>query len=257
MGENHATHGEYGLGLQTAKGRNLAYLSKLSWRFHLEKDSLRALVIRKKYESQRRISSSNENSLPSSQTWKVMKKGMEVFKRGTRWGLGRESNLKFWYDNWTSHGRLRSIIHGPLTREEDEINVRDIALLDGWDYEKLSMVLPTKICLEIQAMTRSHLANEEDRIIWDASSNGEFNLNSAYTFANGEAPQSFNSKWIWKLKVLPIIQFFIWMCLHNSIATRERLVSRGLEMSMLFPLCNSYPETIIHLLRGYHVATNY
>ena len=71
---------------------------------------------------------------------------------------------------------------------EDEIKVRGIALLDGWDWEKLSMVLPTKICLEIQAMPRSHVANEDDRIIWDASSNGEFNLNSAYTLANGEAP---------------------------------------------------------------------
>ncbi|KAK9990806.1 hypothetical protein SO802_025791 [Lithocarpus litseifolius] len=70
-------------------------------------------------------------------------------------------------------------------------------------------------------MPHSQVANEEDRIIWDASSNGEFNLSSAYTLANGEAPQSFNGKWIWKLKVLPRIQFFIWMCFHNSIATRE------------------------------------
>ena len=100
------------------------------------------------------------------------------------------------------------------------------------------------------------MANEDDRIIWDASSNGEFNLNSAYTLANGEAPQFFNGKWIWKLKVLPRIQFFIWMCLHNSIATRERLVSRGLRMSLLCPLCNSYPETIVHLLRDCHVAAN-
>ena len=245
------------LGLQTAKGRNLAYLSKLNWRFHSEKDSLWAQVIRKKYMSPRRIASSNEDSLPSSRSWKAMKKGMEVFKRGTRWSLGRESSLKFWHDNWTSNGPLRSIIHGPLTREEDEIKVRDIALLDGWDWEKLSMVLPTKICLEIQAMPRSHVANEDDRIIWDASFNGEFNLNSAYTLANGEAPQFFNGKWSWKLKVLPRIQFFIWMCLHNSIATQERLVSRGLQMSLLCPLCNSYPETIVHLLRDCHVAANY
>lgn len=118
------------------------------------------------------------------------------------------------------------------------------------------MVLPTKICLEIQAMPRSHVANEEDRLIWDASSNGKFNLNSAYTLANGEAPQSFNGKWIWKLNVLPRIQFFIWMYLHNSIATRERLVSRGLQMPMLCPLCNSYLETIVHLLRDCNVATN-
>lgn len=31
---------EGGLGLQTAKGRNLAYLAKLNWRFYIEKDAL-------------------------------------------------------------------------------------------------------------------------------------------------------------------------------------------------------------------------
>ena len=31
---------EGGLGIQTVKGRNLAYLSKLNWRFHKEKNAL-------------------------------------------------------------------------------------------------------------------------------------------------------------------------------------------------------------------------
>lgn len=70
-----------GLGLQTAKGINLAYLSKLNWRFHSEKDSVWAQVLRKKYMTQRRISSSSENSLLSSQTWKAMKKEW-MFSRG-------------------------------------------------------------------------------------------------------------------------------------------------------------------------------
>ena len=61
-----------------------AYLSKLNWRFHAEKDSFWARVLRKKYMTQRRMSSSKENSLPSSRTWKAMKKGMDVFNRGTR-----------------------------------------------------------------------------------------------------------------------------------------------------------------------------
>ncbi|KAK9997320.1 hypothetical protein SO802_022006 [Lithocarpus litseifolius] len=207
------------LGLQTAKGRNLAYLSKLNWRLQLEKDSLWARVLRKKYMTQRRMSSSNENSLPSSRIWKAMKKGMDVFKRGTRWSLGRDSNLRFWYDSWTSNGPLRSIIHDPLTREEEEIKVKDLASIDGWNWGKLSLILPPKICLEIQVMPRSHFANEEDRIIWNATANGNFNLSSAYILANGEAPQFFDGKWIWKLKVLPRIQSFIWMCFHNSIAT--------------------------------------
>lgn len=106
--------------------------------------------------------------------------------------------MRFWYDSWTSNGPLRSIIHGPLTRKEKEIKVKDLASLKGWDWGKLSLILPPKICLEIQAMPHSHFANEEDRIIWNVTANGNFNLNSAYILANGEATQFFNGKWIWK-----------------------------------------------------------
>ena len=79
---------EGGLGLQSVKGRNLAYLSKLNWRFHEEKNALCSHVLRKKYLSQRRLRSSNENLLPSSRTWKALQKGRVTFEVGTRWILG-------------------------------------------------------------------------------------------------------------------------------------------------------------------------
>lgn len=54
---------EGGLGLQTAKGRNLAYLAKLNWRFYIEKDALRSKVMRNKNLSPRRAASNNEIAL--------------------------------------------------------------------------------------------------------------------------------------------------------------------------------------------------
>ena len=75
---------EGGLGIQTAKGRNLAYLAKLNWRFNAEKEVLWTQVLRKKYMSPRRINSRNVNALPSSRTWKAMKAGMDIFTKGTR-----------------------------------------------------------------------------------------------------------------------------------------------------------------------------
>lgn len=44
-------------------------------------------------------------------------------------------------------------------------------------------MLPIKVRTEIQAMPRAHIANEEDCLIWVATSNLEFNLNSAYLLA--------------------------------------------------------------------------
>ena len=95
------------------------------------------------------------------------------------------------------------------------------------------MVLPANVCREIQAMPRACVVNEEDKLIWAASPNGDFNLNSAYSPANGEGHQCFNGKWIWKTPVLPRIQFFLWMCCHNSLATRERFAGRTWEWMIL------------------------
>ncbi|KAK7854352.1 putative ribonuclease h protein, partial [Quercus suber] len=47
-----------GLRLQTAKGRNIALLTKLNWRFHTETDALWVWVLKNKYCTKRRISSS-------------------------------------------------------------------------------------------------------------------------------------------------------------------------------------------------------
>lgn len=86
---------EGGLGIQTAKGGNLSYLAKFNWRFHSEKDALWVQVLRKKYMTRRRVASPNESSLPSSHIWKAMRKGLNIFAKGTRWSLGRDSNIIF------------------------------------------------------------------------------------------------------------------------------------------------------------------
>ena len=57
-----------GLGLQFARGRNTALLAKLNWRFHIEKESQWAKVLRFKYCLRQRINSINESKLPSSST---------------------------------------------------------------------------------------------------------------------------------------------------------------------------------------------
>ena len=105
--------------------------------------------------SPRRINSGNVNALPSSRTWKAMKAGMETFTKGTRWSLGRDSNLKFWYDSWTSKGPFKGITNGLLMRGEDDLNIRDVASTNGWEWRKISIILPTDIQKEIQAMPRS------------------------------------------------------------------------------------------------------
>lgn len=55
---------EGGLGLQAAKGRNIAMLSKLKWRFRTKRDAPWVQVLKMKYSNQRRRVACNENHLP-------------------------------------------------------------------------------------------------------------------------------------------------------------------------------------------------
>ena len=134
---------EGGLELQTAKGRNTTLLAKLNWRFHSEDKALWAKVLRLKYCSPQRINSRNARKLPSYRIWKRMLQGEETFKKGAKWLSGFDSNLDFWNDTWTSHGPLRKIIQGPLSREATNIKIKDVVDFSGrWDWSSIQMTFP-------------------------------------------------------------------------------------------------------------------
>ena len=101
------TKDEGGLGLQMAKGRNIALLAKLNWRLNTEKEAPWAKVLRAKYGNSRRINAPNVDRLPCSRVWAAIKKGREVFTKGSMWMVGSDSKLNFWYGNWTKLGPLR------------------------------------------------------------------------------------------------------------------------------------------------------
>ena len=56
------------------------------------------------------MGAANPHKLPCSSIWAVMKKGMDIFTKGSRWMVGRDSNLSVWHSNWLSKGTLRSVI---------------------------------------------------------------------------------------------------------------------------------------------------
>ena len=108
---------EGGLGLQTAKGRNVALLSKLNWRFHKEGEAPWVNVLMMKYCNHQIRATANANSLPCSLIWAAMKKGMGTFNKGCRLLVTKNSTLNIWHNNWTNGGPLRKLIQGPISQE--------------------------------------------------------------------------------------------------------------------------------------------
>ena len=133
---------EGGLGLQTAKGRNVASLSKLNWRLHIERESPWARVLRVKYCNAQRLHSRHVRNLPCSRVWSAVKKGANTFNRGIKWVVGSNSNLRFWFDHWTSEGLVHQMIQGPLSLADQQLRIRDIFNDGIWDWGCLSCVIP-------------------------------------------------------------------------------------------------------------------
>ena len=122
----------------------------------------------------------NVDKLPCSSIWAAMKKGMGTFNKGCRWLVTKNSTLNIWDNNWTNGGPLRKLIQGPISQEANRLEIKDIMLDVGWDWEKLTFELPNEVKGLICVIPISTLGGGLDRLAWSGSSNGSFDVKSAY-----------------------------------------------------------------------------
>ena len=114
---------ERGLGIQEARAKNIALLSKLNWRTYQEQEASWAKVILNKYCSSSRVRSRDPEKLPSSPNWKAINFRFPTFKKGILWGIGNGIRVSMWLDNWVN---CKAMIEGPLRQEEQIIKVADL-----------------------------------------------------------------------------------------------------------------------------------
>ncbi|KAK4270407.1 hypothetical protein QN277_023445 [Acacia crassicarpa] len=99
----------------------------------------------------------------------------------------------------------------------------------------------------------------EDKLVWTKSKNGVYTVKLGYhsrkscKSANVARPSSSTvihpSCWksIWKIKVIPRVQQFIWRLLSRAIATKAALVRRRRSQDNLCPVCVEAEESIEHV----------
>lgn len=210
---------------------------------------------KRKYCNTRRLSIRNQDKLPCSRVWTAMKKGTKIFQKGVRWTCGRDSDLNFWFDNWSNLGALRHIIQGPISSELVNLKVKDVMSTNGWDWSITSFDFPDSVKQELQAIPFAMASRGEDKLTWKASDHGILNLGSAYKIATYEGNVgSFRGKWIWKAKVLPRIQYFVWLCYHESVGVKEFLNQRGMLLDTQCLLYHTSSKSILHALHDYKVV---
>lgn len=178
------------------------------------------------------------NSQNSSLTWKSIKIGWSLCRRGLSHVVGNGASTLFWQDKWCTPFPLCHSVIGPFPANELKKKVSSYYKDGYWDFSFLPFVLPCQVMNIILSYSFPNCPRE-DKVIWPYTSNGRFNTSSASTFLQSTYPDSLQPNspdlsWIWKhLHTLPKIKFFLWICSHNCMPTRLLLWKRHIATSPL------------------------
>ena len=161
-------------------------------------------MLAKKYLTPTRLSKKGRN-LPCSRIWTACKKGGPIYVKGLRWAVKNGLNVNFWLPN----GTLRSLIEGPLSRDEDKVMLHQcFDIGTGWNLQNNFFVLSDQILESMKATPFScdSDTNAEDSLMWAYSKNGSFSLSSSYLLARGLNPLNLDTiamSWVWKIAAPP------------------------------------------------------
>jgi hypothetical protein len=91
-----------------------------------------------------------------------------------------------------------------------------------------------------------HYTQEPDALISKFTSSGQFSVKSMYAFINFRGVQTIDIQSVWKIKVPPKIQFFLWLVFYRKLLTRDNLSKRQHVDDPTCVFCNEI-ESCDHL----------
>lgn len=160
----------------------------------------------------------------------------DTIEKGLLWRIGNGKTVQFWVDKWLPEGPLscNSLVTIPPSVDLNQ-KVEDFVIADRWDLQSLNSLLPPGIVDSIKVIPLSH---REDKLIWGPSSDGRFSVKSTYELLiqSKSLVADKSKEWdlVWKLKTIPRIKSFVWLCRHanpRANLTEER-VSRVFRESV-------------------------
>lgn len=108
----------------------------------------------------------------------------------------------------------------------------------------------TEELLEVQIhLTTVTLSQEENSYEWviNGKSRDKFSTRSVYAYLKGDVATVAWSSLVWNSYGIPRQNFLTWLVIQNRCPTKDRLLSWGLQVDPLCPLCNVGQESHNHL----------
>ena len=162
--------------------------------------------------------------------------------------LQNGETTRFWSDNWTPFGDLRTYLSATNSRMGISLDATVSSLLvDGtWSLPPARSEAQVEL---YSYLTTIQLAPTQDYYEWEI--NGQvytsYKTGQLYDYLCEPRPDVFWHKAVWISRAIPLHNFHAWLVVQNRIPTRDRLISWGLQVPSLCLLCNQTDESRDHL----------
>ncbi|KAL5780992.1 hypothetical protein ACOSP7_006021 [Xanthoceras sorbifolium] len=231
----------------------------MGWRLFQRDGSLWSSMLHNKYLKNKNIVEvCGKNSSRCSSTWRGITYGINLLLEGGIWRIGDGSSVAFWIDRWIQGmDTLRD--HAVCPLDQDKISEKVSCYIENgcWSMVKLRDAIPWNIIQRIMGIQVDTTGEVEDCMIWGNDSEGSFTIKSAY---NSFFDKGLGDQWkfdiVWKIRVPPKIQCFLWLVAHGKILTNEQRAIRGIVGDSNCPRCENGCENLEHLFMGCNYSSN-
>jgi hypothetical protein len=139
----------------------------------------------------------------------------KAVKFGYKWHVGNGKSIKFWEDIWFGNS--------PLATQFWDLyfvsNQQNKTIFDIWDGHELRGTFRITFTEDMMAQWYELLeiaktisfSQDEDQLIWQYNSSGVYSSSSLYAIINFRGVKPIYLPAVWKLKIPPRIQVFLWI----------------------------------------------
>ncbi|CAA7058378.1 unnamed protein product [Microthlaspi erraticum] len=242
-----------GLGLRRLEDMNQVFGLKLIWMIFASNGSLWVAWVQK-YVLRGRLFWCPSLHVTGSWIWKHLLNLRDVARSHLFIKVNSGNTALFWHDNWSDLGPLIDItgVNGlRVTGIQRMATVSEACCGSTWSISggRHPILRLLRDCLP--PSVPASLNSNKDVFLWRNSpldSPGEFSSSKTWDFLHPAGPSVTWTKSVWFKQRIPKHAFIMWIVMRDRLLTRDRLKSWGLSVPDSCLLCDSHPETKVHLL---------
>jgi hypothetical protein len=186
---------------------------------------------------------------------------LELFNVATIVQVGDYRKARFWTSPWLQ-GQVPASLFPVLYKHSRRKNrtvfeaITDNKWIRDVDYSMTHQIIAEFIELWERPDVFNLQEDQEDKIIWRFTSDGQYTARSAYGLQLEGSTRCRTTTLTWTSRAPPKCRFFLWLLLQNRIWTAARLLQRQWPNEYFCQLCIRNLETTAHLFVECNVARN-